>query len=101
MFQLNESDQRYLLRIARQAVQNRLRGVTQDFPIPSSETLLQHLGVFVSLHENSQLRGCIGNIQPVGPIYRTVAECAVSAAFSDPRFLPLSEDEFTKVDWEI
>ncbi|HEV8523496.1 MAG TPA: AMMECR1 domain-containing protein [Terriglobales bacterium] len=35
-----------------------------------------------------KLRGCVGYVFPVRPLYRTVVETAVAAALNDPRFLP-------------
>jgi len=58
-------------------------------------------GVFVTLKIDGMLRGCIGRLQSQDPIYETVAEMARSAALSDPRFPPLSRDEFEKIGIEI
>ena len=69
-----------------------------DFQEPD---YLEERGVFVTLEINSQLRGCIGNIEPVYPLYEAVMRNANEAAFGDPRFSPLSEDEFQDVDIEI
>ena len=61
-------------------------------------------GVFVSLHEavedgEGPLRGCIGSIEPREPNLRTeIARSAVAAAFSDPRFPPLTADEVDNLD---
>ena len=56
---------------------------------------------FVTLKINGQLRGCIGRLQSEEPISETVAEMARSAAFSDPRFPPLTQDEFENISVEI
>ena len=58
-------------------------------------------GVFVSLHINENLRGCIGYILPVKPLYIAVIENAYNAAFKDPRFSPLSKQEYENLDIEI
>jgi AmmeMemoRadiSam system protein A len=63
--------------------------------------LMEPRGVFVSLHQNSQLRGCIGNVNAVSPLYRTTAECAIAAAVGDPRFMPLAAAELPMVEFEI
>ncbi len=39
------------------------------------------------------LRGCVGYVLPVTPLYRTVAESARGAAFDDSRFSPVTPDE--------
>ena len=61
----------------------------------------QKMGVFVTLHLNGELRGCIGNLEPEDSVRRAVGENALNAAFHDPRFPPLTEAEFAQVDLEI
>ncbi|MCP3682289.1 MAG: AmmeMemoRadiSam system protein A [bacterium] len=58
-------------------------------------------GVFVSLHKNKELRGCIGFAEPVYPLYNAVIRAATSAAFKDPRFTQLKESEMKEVKFEI
>lgn len=58
-------------------------------------------GVFVTLHLNGQLRGCIGNIEPIYPLYEAVMRNAHESAFGDPRFPPLEREEFEDLDIEI
>jgi AmmeMemoRadiSam system protein A len=48
---------------------------------------------FVTLFKNKALRGCIGSILPVRPLKTDVSYNAINAAFFDPRFEPLSEEE--------
>ena len=59
-------------------------------------------GVFVSIHKEGRLRGCIGTILPVR---RSVAEeiiCnAVSAATGDPRFDPVRPEELDKLEINV
>ena len=58
-------------------------------------------GVFVTLEIEGKLRGCIGNIEPTYPLWEAVKHNAHEAAFSDPRFHALTEDEFEMIDIEI
>jgi AmmeMemoRadiSam system protein A len=60
-----------------------------------------HLGAFVTLKIENELRGCIGYIFAKTTLYETVYEAAKQAAFSDPRFYPLTQDEFAKINIEI
>ena len=101
MFQLTESDQQLLLQIARNSVRACLSGEIFTPPEISSATLSESCGIFVSIHKHGELRGCIGNVHAVGPLYRSAAECAISAAVGDPRFTPLTGDELSVVDFEI
>ncbi len=100
-FQLTEGEQLLLLRIARSAVVHYLSGETPRMPEVSEGALTEPRGIFVSIHKRSELRGCIGNIRPAGPLYRSTAECAVSAAVGDPRFMPLVKPELADVEFEI
>ncbi len=59
------------------------------------------LGAFVTLKINGKLRGCIGRFISSEPLYKVVLESALSSAFDDPRFSPLTKDEFAKTDIEI
>jgi AmmeMemoRadiSam system protein A len=101
MFQLTEDDQRLLLQIARNAVGSYLSGQPPRLPEITSGVLAESHGVFVSIHQGTDLRGCIGNIHPAGPLYRTTAECAISAAVGDPRFMPMMRAELPVVEFEI
>lgn len=56
---------------------------------------------FVTLREHGNLRGCIGTIEAYRPLGRDVAEHAVDAAVRDPRFMPVSADEFAQLNIEV
>jgi AmmeMemoRadiSam system protein A len=104
MFQLTEDNQQLLLQIARNAVLSYLSGQPPRLPGVPAGMLTEPHGVFVSIHEahkGGQLRGCIGNVYPAGPLYRTAAECAIAAAVGDPRFMPLMMAELPEVEFEI
>ncbi len=47
------------------------------------------------------LRGCIGSIEPSQPLFRTVIDNSYNAAFHDPRFPALSQEEFENITIEI
>ena len=57
--------------------------------------------VFVTVKKSGRLRGCIGNIQPVMPLYQAVMKNAVAASTGDPRFPPMTEEELKDIDVEI
>ena len=66
-----------------------------------SETLKEKRGAFVTLKKRGHLRGCIGYINAVKPLWETVQEMAVAAAFHDPRFPSLKPDEIRDITFEI
>jgi len=67
-----------------------------------AELTKKRAGVFVSLHEDGQLRGCIGTI---GPVTSCVAEeiirNAISASTQDPRFDPVRPNELDKLVYSV
>jgi len=56
---------------------------------------------FVTLTINGKLRGCIGSLIPHRTLFSDLTSNAISAAFKDPRFLPLSKEEFETVKVEV
>ena len=55
------------------------------------------MGAFVTLKIDGSLRGCIGRFISSAPLYEVVQASALSSAFEDPRFPPLTKDEFKKM----
>jgi AmmeMemoRadiSam system protein A len=94
-------EQRELLRIARATLKEHAR--TGKYPPgrPHRDTLLAPAAVFVTLHQATELRGCIGTTTAERPIYRAVQDMAVAAATRDPRFPPVGADEIATIDIEI
>ncbi len=91
-----------LLMIARQTVEAAAKSEKiPDFTI-DGERLNRQGGVFVTLHMNGKLRGCIGQIIPSGePLWQVVRNMAAAAAMEDPRFSPVSENELDAIKYEI
>ncbi len=98
---LHKEDKNYLLELAKSSIESRLKGTKLPETEPPSRILKENRGAFVTLKIDGMLRGCIGLIRAAKPLYETVIEMAQSAAFNDPRFNPLTEDEFEKVEVEI
>jgi AmmeMemoRadiSam system protein A len=99
-FDLSQEEKIILLKTARLSIAARLRHEAIQYPEPTSN-LQVHGGAFVSLHIAGKLRGCIGYIQAIKPLFDTIKEMALSAAFSDPRFVPLAESDLDKTEIEI
>jgi uncharacterized protein len=87
---------RALLDVAAEAIdhgltkRHALAVIPQDYP----ELLQQPGASFVTLRIGRRLRGCMGSLQATEPLVVNVARNAFTAAFRDPRFLPLVRDEF-------
>ncbi|OQK16579.1 hypothetical protein AU255_01345 [Methyloprofundus sedimenti] len=93
---LTRSQQQQLLQVARDSIAYGLKH-GQALPLNSKEYApeLQVLrATFVTLEIKHQLRGCIGMLEAVRPLVIDIAENAFAAAFRDPRFPPVSEQEF-------
>ena len=58
-------------------------------------------GVFVTLHADGRLRGCIGTFVAVQPLAEAVRELVIAAATRDPRFSPVTADEADALELEI
>lgn len=103
---LSDTDKRLLLDFARRAIRQKME--TGRSPAPDSyreETtpaMRKVMGAFVTLHTASgALRGCIGEIAPYRPLYEAVTARACDAAFRDPRFFPLRDNEYGSIRLEI
>jgi AmmeMemoRadiSam system protein B/AmmeMemoRadiSam system protein A len=99
---LSREEKDLLKEIARKSIETALQGL----PPPSgpeglSPKLKEPRGAFVTLQKGHRLRGCIGFIQATKPLHETVKEMARAAAFDDPRFPPLTKEEWPEVDIEI
>jgi len=98
---LSEVEQKTLLELARQTIISFVDcGVISEvfFNTPG---LNSHLGCFVTIHQNGQLRGCIGNFISDKPLYKLVQEMSVAAATRDPRFYPMKRDDLATFNLEI
>ncbi|HUV29543.1 MAG TPA: AmmeMemoRadiSam system protein B [Acidobacteriota bacterium] len=96
---LSDEDKATLLKIAREAIEARLQG--QPYRPEPHPNLEEKNGAFVTLKIGGELRGCIGQIRARDPLYLTVTDMAVAAAFEDPRFPPLAATELDSLEYEI
>jgi AmmeMemoRadiSam system protein A len=100
MSEYSAQERHKLLQLARQSIAAHLRG--EPAPKPDVPTHLKEPhGAFCTLHLQGKLRGCIGYVEPLFPLWQTVAQTAVAAASQDPRFEPLSLDEFPRIHIEL
>ncbi len=99
--EFTEEEKEELLEIAKKSVEAAVRGLPLPEFKPRSKKLEEPWGAFVTLKKNGQLRGCIGYIVGMQPLYKTVQDVAVSAALNDPRFPPVTPDELPYLTYEI
>ncbi|GHV60145.1 AmmeMemoRadiSam system protein A [Spirochaetia bacterium] len=109
-FVITKEEQRTLLADAREAIAAGLEGRSPQYRrspelaraiADGHSALAQPCGAFVTLHLGKNLRGCIGRLTAGWPLEKTVQTMAAEAAFSDPRFPPLSADELGRCSIEI
>ncbi len=98
---LTKDEKNELLRLARAAIQRRIRGESRPTVEHKVGEPVKEWGAFVTLHKQGMLRGCIGSLEGRGDLKDTIVEMAESAAFQDPRFMPLNEDELPYTEIEI
>ncbi len=98
---LNREQQAELLSLARKTIDLYLNKGEKISYSSDDEMFKQHCGAFVTLHTRGHLRGCIGIIFPIKPLYETVIDCAISAATQDYRFQPLIREELKETEIEI
>jgi hypothetical protein len=98
---LSAEEKALLHRIARENIEARCRGKDAPRIEVKSPRLKEARGAFVTLHKRGELRGCIGHIIGSLSLDRTIAEMAVAAAFQDPRFPSVTEDELKELQIEI
>ena len=100
---LSEDEGKYLLGVARKTIKNRLDKIEEpqiDWKeIP--QKFQEKLGTFVTVTIEDNLRGCIGHIIPRERLIEGIKENAINAAFKDPRFHPLTKEEFDRIEIEI
>ncbi|OHD11299.1 MAG: hypothetical protein A2086_12965 [Spirochaetes bacterium GWD1_27_9] len=101
--QISENDRIFLLQLARKTIEKKEKKIwLSDEDINKLNPILKEKrGGFVTLHKDKRLRGCIGYILPMFPLYQTVIENAYNAAYGDPRFPQVKSDEIKNLNIEI
>lgn len=103
--ELTEQDKEQLLTLARKtmiyALKNRRVPEASDLGITPSAAMQSPRAAFVTLKKHAQLRGCIGDIFPQRPLYKSVILNAIHACVNDRRFPPVSQDECKDITIKI
>ena len=98
---LVKAQQEDLLKIAKSAISSHLKHKEIPRVHTDDPAYLRKTGVFVTLRQNGKLRGCIGRLQSDTPLYKVLQETAISAAISDPRFLPIQHEDIDQLTFKI
>jgi len=102
---LTEQDKEQLLTLARKtivyALEKRRVPEASDLDITPSAAMQSPRAAFVTLKKHAQLRGCIGDIFPQRPLYKSVILNAIHACVNDRRFRPVTQDECNEITIDI
>jgi AmmeMemoRadiSam system protein A len=98
---LSESEQRALLKLARDAVLEAVCHGRLLEEIPCEGVFAERRRAFVTLQVDGRLHGCIGVTEPNESLAESIVRCAVSAALRDKRFSPLLRWQLDALQIEI
>ena len=98
---LTMQEGRLAVRLARDALTNYIekKRIIEPKDLPPAFNELR--GVFVTLHLEGDLRGCIGYPQPVMPLERAIVDSAINACSRDPRFPCVRPGELKRIELEV
>ncbi|HID23498.1 MAG TPA: AmmeMemoRadiSam system protein A, partial [Planctomycetaceae bacterium] len=102
---LSAEDKAKLLELARRTLSYVLEHsrvpLPSDLDVEITGPMKQIAGVFVTLKKHGRLRGCIGEIFPIRPLYKAVMAQAINAGLADRRFPPVRASELDEIEFEI
>lgn len=96
---LTSEQRQYLMDLARRSVESQVLDGTAIQP--GSQALPDASGVFVTIKERGELRGCLGTLQNRSGLAGEVIRCAADSASEDPRFPPVTPAELPGLTLEI
>ncbi|HNX38572.1 MAG TPA: AmmeMemoRadiSam system protein A [Candidatus Cloacimonadota bacterium] len=96
---MTKEQHRELLAYARACIASRFDGIQPH--LSQESEYREKKGIFVSLHERGELRGCIGYVTGIKPLGDSIRDMAQAAAFRDSRFPALRAGELKGLEIEI
>jgi AmmeMemoRadiSam system protein A len=98
---LGDGEKKELLGIARETLKAYLNeGEKKEFA-PGSDKLNRPGAAFVTLKKHGRLKGCIGYMEPIDPLWKMIRDRAIDAAAHDSRFKPVAKEELADIEIEI
>ncbi|MEE9158876.1 MAG: AMMECR1 domain-containing protein, partial [Gammaproteobacteria bacterium] len=99
---LSSGDQQDLLRLAVDSIEMGLKGTQLEVDLTVYSRALRDPGAsFVTINVRDELRGCIGSLEIKRALVIDVVKNARAAAFDDPRFSVLTQEEFENLHIHI
>ena len=91
-----------VVKLAKKTVESYVREGKTPKPRKLTPEMRERAGVFVSLHEHGQLRGCIGTFEPAkDDVAEEIVANAISASTMDPRFPPVTVSELDDLEYSV
>jgi AmmeMemoRadiSam system protein A len=91
----------FLLKLARRNLEAAVKDQPPAAPSDTPAVTKEYRGCFVTLTKKGELRGCIGYIEGIKPLFEAVMDNAKNAALEDPRFPPVSPGELADIKVEV
>ena len=98
---LTDDEGKIAVKLARKALTDFVEKRTRIKPESLPRVFDEKQGVFVTLHEDGDLRGCIGYPQPVMPLGEAIVDSAINAGMGDPRFPQVKGKELNRIEFEV
>ena len=98
---LTEDEGKAAVKLARRALAEFVETRNRIKPVGLPKIFDEKQGVFVTLHEDGDLRGCIGYPQPVMPLGNAIVDSAINAGTGDPRFPPVKAKDLGRIEFEV
>jgi AmmeMemoRadiSam system protein A len=99
--ELTDAERATLFAIARDTLSWCVAGGRESFSFAGytlTPRLKETFATFVTLKKRGMLRGCIGTLAPMDPLYVSIHKNAVSAALEDYRFRPVTAGELSGLE---
>jgi AmmeMemoRadiSam system protein A len=97
----DEKTREELLSIARRSLESIHSTHSEMIDPPLKEKFSERSGAFTTIKSEGRLRGCIGFIEPIYPLWEAIWKSAQYAATDDPRFNPMTREEIAKAEIEL
>lgn len=94
---LTPSEKKELLQLSRNVLEAHVLKDNRDVMAPEMPALHEYRGAFVTLKKKSVLRGCVGYIEPIKPLWESVRDMTIAAASQDSRFSPVTAEELSEI----
>jgi len=101
---LSEEEKLTLFKIAEDTLRQCVTTKKRDMDLSVyniTEKLKTKMATFVTLKKNGNLRGCIGSLAPIAPLYQSIHDNTINAALEDFRFSPVQSSELPEIEIHI